>query len=108
MPISFNEPVLSSLSLTGTNAVQQIQENPATLRYFEIYPGDEKSFQTADKKHLVVVINECRDKIQTSIFIDEGCSVLIVGKEKGPQVYVGLENKNQTITIDDAFFQKYE
>jgi hypothetical protein len=74
-----------------------------------IYPSDEHIFRIPfGEHHKVILINQSSFKIGACIGVDEGSAILIVGKEGGPIPFIGLDDKDQTIVIDDSFFRRFE
>lgn len=56
----------------------------------------------------MIVANKTDFTIKADCFIDEGAPVLVLKKEGGDGApFLGLELKDQTIVVDDAFLRKY-
>ena len=77
-------------------------------RDITIIPGDEHIFRAPYcGQHRIIVINESSFNISADLGWDEGVPILFVGKEGGPTLFHGLENKDQTVTITDSFLRKH-
>ncbi len=73
----------------------------------QINPGDEHIFKiSCYGKYSIVLENRSSTTISAHVFIDEGVPVLVIGNERTPGIFLGLENKDQTVIINDCFFQR--
>ena len=82
------------------------QEYQNTFSETVIEPGGKITFHVINCfKFKITIENKIDSPISASLFIDEGVPVVVIGPKK---LFLGLNNGEQTVTIDHAFCQKYK
>ena len=88
-------------------ATMEESEIGSLNKWYIIEPSKEKFFQVVNCfKFKITIQNKTNSKINAFISIDEGVTLLWIGKEGSSYKGFELENSDQTIAIDTAFLKQ--